>query len=104
VPSIQDEVQDLEPAKILNRRTRSGKSVGSSQSLPPQPSILKKKRKHSVRKLKESTYVMEEDDQVEAATELVTREVRRKKAADTAAALQKHLRLLKILRFLLNHY
>jgi len=30
VPTIQDEVQDLEPTKILNKRTRSGKSVGSS--------------------------------------------------------------------------
>jgi len=35
VPTIQDEVQDLEPAKILNKRTSSGKIVGSSQSLPP---------------------------------------------------------------------
>jgi len=61
VPTIQDEVRDLEPAKILNKRTRSGKSVGSSQSLPPQPSIPRKKRKQNVRKLKVSTYVREED-------------------------------------------
>jgi len=88
VPTIQDEVQDLEPAKILNKRTRSGKLVGSSQPLPPQPSIPKKKRKHHVRKLKVSDYVMEEDDQVEVATDLVTREVRRKRAADEAT-LQK---------------
>jgi len=59
VPTIQDEVQDLEPAKILNKRTRSGKTVGSSQSLPPQPSIAKKKRKQNVRKLMVSTYVVE---------------------------------------------
>ena len=32
-PTIQEEVQDLEPTKILNKRTRSDKSVGSSQSL-----------------------------------------------------------------------
>ena len=86
--TIQDEVQDLEPAKILNKRTRSGMLVGSSQPLPPQPSIPKKKRKHPVRKLKVSDYVMEEDDQVEAATDLVTREVRRKRAA-YEATLQK---------------
>jgi len=45
VPSIQDEVQDLEPDNVLNKRARSGRSTGSSQSLPPQPSISKKKRK-----------------------------------------------------------
>ena len=84
VPTIQDEVQDLEPAKILNKRTRSGKLVGSSQPLPSQPSIPKKKRKHPVRKLKVSDYVMEEVNQVEAATDLVTREVRRKRVADEA--------------------
>jgi len=94
VPTIQDEVQDLEPAKILNKRTRSGKTVGSSQSLPPQPSTSKKKRKPSIRKMKVSTYVEEEDAQVEAASDLVTREVKRKKAAD-AAALQKVLEIAK---------
>ena len=85
VPTIQDEVQDLEPAKILDKRTKSGKTVGSSQSLPPQPSIAKKKRKQPVKKMKVSTYVEEDDDQVEAATDLVTREVKRKKAAAEAA-------------------
>jgi len=30
IPSIQDEVQDLEPAKILTKRTRSGKTFGTS--------------------------------------------------------------------------
>jgi len=75
LPTIQDEVQDLKPAKILNKRTRSGKTVGSSQSLPPQPSISKKKRKQNVRKLKVSTYVTEEKEELEAASDLVTREV-----------------------------
>ena len=60
IPFIQDEIQDLESAKILNKRTRSGKTVGSSQPLPAQPSIPKKKRKHVVRKMKVSTYLMEE--------------------------------------------
>ena len=88
VPTIQDEVQDLEPTKVLNKRTRNGKLVGSSQRLPPQPSIPKKKRKHHVRKLKVSDYMMEGDDQVEVATDLVTRDVRRKRATDEAT-LQK---------------
>jgi len=39
MPTIRKEAQELEPAKILNRRTRGGNSTGSSQSLPPQPSI-----------------------------------------------------------------
>jgi len=30
IPNIQDEVQDFELAKILDKRTRSGKSIGSS--------------------------------------------------------------------------
>jgi len=30
VPTIQEEVQDLDPAKVLNKRTRSGKTVESS--------------------------------------------------------------------------
>jgi len=94
VPSIQDEVQDLEPAKILNKRTRTGKTVGSSQSLPPQPSISKKKRKPSVRKMKVSTCVIEKDEEIKAAIDLVTREVKKKKAAD-AAALQKVMEIAK---------
>jgi len=94
VPTIQDEVQDLEPAKILNQRTRSGKTIGFSQSLPPQPSIAEKKRKQNFRKLKVSTYVTEEDEEIEAAYNLVRREVKRKKAAN-AAALQKALEIAK---------
>jgi len=94
VPSIQEEVWDLEPAKILDKRTRSGKTVGSSQSLPPQPSISKKKRKPSIRKMKVSTYVEEEDSQVEAATDLVSRDVKRKKVVDIVA-LQKVLEIGK---------
>ena len=94
VPTIQDEVQDLEPAKILDKRTRSGKSVGSSQSLPPQPSIPRKKRKQNVRKLKVSTYVREEDEEIEEASDRITREVKRKKTADVVA-LQKALEITK---------
>jgi len=97
VPSIQEEVRDLEPAKILNKRTRSGKSAKTSQPLPAQPSIPKKKRKHVIRKLKELRYVAEEEeeeDQIEAATTLVTREIKSKKDADTTA-LKKVLELAK---------
>jgi len=95
MPTIQEEVQDLDPVKVLNKRARSGTSTASSQSLPPQPSISKKKRKHNVRKIKASTYVTEEeDDQIKAATDLVTREVRRKKVVDVAA-LQKVLEIAK---------
>ena len=94
VPTIHDEVQDLELVKILDKRTRSGKTVGSSQSLPPQPSIPRKKVKQNVRKLKVSTYVREEDEEIEAASDLITREVKKKKAAD-AAASQKALKIAK---------
>jgi len=92
LPTIQEEVEDLEPVKVLNQRTRGKKYVGSSGSIPAQPKITKKKRT-PVKKLKESTYILQEEEDVEA-TELVTREVRNKKAAD-AAALQKALQLAK---------
>jgi len=73
VPTIQEEVQDLDPAKVLKKRTRSGKSAKSSQTLLAQPSIPKKKRKHVVRKLK---VAFEEEEEVEEATELVSRELK----------------------------
>jgi hypothetical protein len=94
VPCIYEEAQDLEPAEVLHKRTRSGKTAESSQSLPAQPSIPKKKRKHAVRKLKVADYVMEEEEQIEATTNLLTIEVKRKKAED-AATLQKALELAK---------
>jgi hypothetical protein len=61
IPTIQEEVEDLEADKILTKRTRNGKTAESSQPLPNQPSIPKKKRKTAVRKMKESIYVEEED-------------------------------------------
>jgi hypothetical protein len=45
VPTIQEEVQDLDADTVLNKRTRSGKAVATSQTTPDQPSIPKKKRK-----------------------------------------------------------
>jgi len=59
---------------------------------PEQPFIPKRKRKHVVRKLKESKYVLEEE-QVAEATQLVSREVRRKKVNDDA--MQRALELAK---------
>ena len=61
-------------------------------SAPELPSIPKRKRKHVVRKLKESKYVPEED-QVAEATQLVSREDRRKKVNDDA--IQRALELAK---------
>jgi hypothetical protein len=75
VPSIQEEVQDLNPEVVLNKKTRSGKTTASStQIAPDQPPVPKRKRKPIVRKLKESVYVTKEVEGVEAATGLVTRE------------------------------
>jgi len=37
MPTIQEEVQDLEPAKVLNKRTRSGKEAEPSPPQPAQP-------------------------------------------------------------------
>ncbi|RHN60523.1 hypothetical protein MtrunA17_Chr4g0026751 [Medicago truncatula] len=92
IPTIQEEVEDLEPAKILPKRTRSGKSAASSQSALDQPSFPKKKRRQAIRKLKVADYVMEEEDNIAAATDLVTRELEKKKDED-AATLQKVLEL-----------
>jgi hypothetical protein len=91
LPTIQEEVQDLNTDVVLNKRTRSGKAAASSQTAPEQPPVPKKK-KTAIRMLKESAYVEEED--IVANTKLVTREVKRKKAED-AAALQKALEIAK---------
>jgi hypothetical protein len=53
--------------------------------------VPKRKRKPVLRKIKELPYVIEEVEVVEAATDLVTREVKRKKAKDVA--LQKALEI-----------
>jgi len=69
MPTISEEVQDLEPVKVLNKRTRGGKSTETTQPQPAQ-SIPKKKRKHHARKMKESSSVIVEEEQIEAATNL----------------------------------
>ena len=48
MPTIQEEVMDLELVKVLNKRTRGGTSSRSSLSMSPQPTIHKK-RKHVIR-------------------------------------------------------
>jgi len=62
----REEVQDLEPVKVLNKRIRSGKEAVLSPPQPAQLSIPRKKRKPIVRKLKLTS---EEDEE---ATDLVT--------------------------------
>jgi len=76
---MQEEVQDLEPVKVLNKRTRSEKEVVPSSPQPAQPSIPRRKRKPIVRKLK---IAFEEED--EETTELVSREAKKRKETDTA--------------------
>jgi ribosomal protein L35 len=87
----------LDTSKVLTKRTRSGKAVASSETAPEQPHVPKKKRKDAIRKLKESTYVAEEEENIEVATGLVTREVKKKKAED-AATLAKIRELAKCIK------
>jgi len=87
IPTIQEEVEDLKAEKILPKRTRSGKAAATSQSSPDQPSIQKRKRKTVERKLKESRYG-EDEDQIAEATDLVTRELKKKKV-EVESTLQK---------------
>jgi len=94
VPSIQEEVQDLNPEAIIPKKTRSGKAAASASTIALGQTLQKKKRASKPRKLKESVYVTEEVEDEVAATELVTREVRKKKMAD-AEALQKVMEIAK---------
>jgi len=98
VPTIQEEAQDLNPEVIIPKKTRSGKVAASASTIAPEQTLLKKKKKKKrapkPRKLKESVYVTDEVEGEEAATELVTREVKRKKVEDVEA-LQKVLELAK---------
>jgi len=95
LPTIQEEVQDLNPEAIVEKKTRSGKTAAPQSTKAPEQILLKKRKKTpALRKLKESVYVTEEIDGVVAATELVTREVKKKKAEE-AVALQKALEVAK---------
>ena len=101
MPTIQEEVEDLEPVKIIEQRTRGKKYVGSSGSIPVQPKISKKKRT-SVRKLRESQYILQEEEDV-VASGLVAREIRNKNAAD-ATALQKAMQIARETKILLLEF
>jgi len=68
--TIQEEVQDLEPVKVLDKRTRSGKEAVSSPLQPIQPSIPKRKKKLVVRKLKIASDEEDEDAVVQKALKL----------------------------------
>jgi len=90
LPIIQEEVKDLAHTEVISRRTRSGKEVVPSPPQATQPSVPKRKRKPAVRKLKMTP---EEEEEVEEATKLVTREVKRRK--ETYAVVKKALQLAK---------
>jgi len=94
IPTIQEEVTDLAPTKVLSKRTRSGKEAEPSPPQPAQPSIPRRKRRHVVRKLKTAL----DEEEIEEATELVSRVVRRKKEVD--AAMKKTLQLAKEIEIL----
>jgi hypothetical protein len=52
LPSIEEEVQDLSTVVVMDKKTRSGKTAASTQAVPEQPLVQKKKRKQPIRKLK----------------------------------------------------
>jgi len=78
VLSIQQEAQELD------KRTRGKKSADA-----PQSSIPKKKRKMAIKKLRQASLAIEEDEEV--ATSLVTREVLKKRTEE--ATLKKALEI-----------
>jgi len=82
VATIQEEVDDLVADKILPERTRSCKAATTSHS------ASKRTRKPAVRKLKLTLEAEEEE-----ATQLVTREVRKKKVNDDV--VERALELVK---------
>jgi len=83
VLTIQQEAQDLDASEVLYKRTRSSKPADASLISLPQSSIPKKKRKLAIKKLREASFA--EEEQREAATSLVTREIMRKRAEEEAA-------------------
>jgi len=94
LPTIQEEIQDLNPEAIVEKKTRSGKTGASESRIAHEHTLVKKKRAPKLRKLKESAYVTDEVEDEVAATELVIREVSKKKVVD-AEALQKVLEIAK---------
>jgi len=82
VLTIQQEAQDLDASEVLDKRTKSSKPADVSQISLPQSSIPKKKRKLAIRQLREAS--LAEEEQQEAATSLVTREIMRKRVEEEA--------------------
>ena len=77
LPTIQEEVADLKPVEVLKTRTGGGTSVAA----PTQSKPKNEKKKRSIRKMKVSKYVEEEDADVEETLSLVTRVKKGKKDA-----------------------
>jgi len=82
VLSIQQEAQELDASEVLDKRTRSSKPADAPQTSLPQSFIPKKKTKMAIRKLRLAS--LAEEEQEEAATSLVTREILKKRAEEAA--------------------
>ena len=76
--TIQQEAQELDASKVLDKRTRSKKPADTAQT--------SKKRKMAIRKLWQASLAVE-DEQEEATTSLLTREVLKKKELKIAAQI-----------------
>ena len=77
--------------KVLNKRTRGGKSVGSSKVVyVQQHSKIHKKKRTAIRRMKQSQYVLQEEEKedVEVATSLVARMEREKKVVEDSCIQQ----------------
>jgi len=83
-PDIQEEVPDLEPVQVMEKRTIGGSSEDASQ---PKKKVQKQVKK-TLRKLVESKYIEEEDAEAEEASTLVTRMVRNKQAEAAEMTLE----------------
>jgi len=93
VLTIQQEAEELNASKVLDKRTRGKKSADA-----PPSSIPKKKRKMAIRKLRQASLAVEKEE--EAATSLMTREILKQKAKE--AAVQKALEIAAEISVLAN--
>jgi len=67
LPTIQEEVVELKPVEVLKTRTRGA----TSEAVPTQSKPKIQKKKKSIRKMKVSKYVEEEDAEMEETYTLV---------------------------------
>jgi len=93
VLTIQQEAEELNASKVLDKRTRGKKSADA-----PPSSIPKKKRKMAIRKLRQASLAVEKEE--EAATSLMTREILKQKAKE--AVVQKALEIAAEISVLAN--